>query len=83
MKRSQAVVCEDALFSTNKTHFTIGYTVPTATGYGLGDQGVGVQFPVEARIFCSPCRPDRLWGPTSILSNGYRGLFSGVKAAEA
>jgi hypothetical protein len=29
-----------------------------------------------ARTFTSPCCPDRLWGPLSLLSNGYRGLFS-------
>jgi hypothetical protein len=25
-----------------------------------------------ARIFTFPCRPDRLWGPPSLPSNGYR-----------
>jgi hypothetical protein len=44
-----------------------------ATDYGLNDQGVGVRVPVGARIFTSPCRPDRLWGPLSLLSSGYRG----------
>jgi hypothetical protein len=33
--------------------------VGIATGYGPDDRGVGVRFPVEARIFFSPCRPDR------------------------
>jgi len=28
---------------------------------------------------CSPSRPDRLWGPPSLLFNGYRALFLGVK----
>jgi hypothetical protein len=27
--------------------------------------------------FISPQRPDRLWGPPSLLSNGYRGRFAG------
>jgi hypothetical protein len=49
--------------------------VGIATGYGLDGQGVGVRVPVWARIFTSPCRPNRLWGPPNPLSNGYRGLF--------
>jgi hypothetical protein len=45
----------------------------------MDDQGVGVRVPVGARIFTS-CRTDGLWGPLSLLSNGYRGaLFPGVK----
>jgi hypothetical protein len=48
--------------------------VGIATGYGLED-GVGVRGPVGARIFTSPCRPDRLWGSPNLLYNGYRGLF--------
>jgi len=33
------------------------------------------RFPAEASIFSSPQCPDRLWGPPSLLSNGYRRLF--------
>jgi hypothetical protein len=49
--------------------------VGIATSYGLDDRGVGVRVPVGSRIFSSPRRPDRLWGPPSLLSNGYWGLF--------
>jgi hypothetical protein len=44
-------------------------SVGIATGYGLA----GVQVPVGSRIFYSPRRPDRLWGPPNLLSNGYSG----------
>jgi hypothetical protein len=34
---------------------------------------------LQTRIFTSSCCPDRLWGPPSLLYNGYRGSFPGVK----
>jgi hypothetical protein len=35
--------------------------------------------PGEVKIFSSPNRPDRLWGPPNVLSTGYRFFFLGVK----
>jgi hypothetical protein len=32
---------------------------------------------VGSRMFYSPLRPDRFWGPLNLLSIGYRGLFPG------
>jgi hypothetical protein len=70
-------------------HFTLSRVgsrdsvVGIATGYGLDDGGVGVRVRVGSRIFSSPRRPDRLWGPPSLLSNGYRGSFPRGKAAGA
>jgi hypothetical protein len=49
--------------------------VGIATSYELDDRGVGVRIPVGWRIFSSPNRPDRLWGPHNLLSSGYRGFF--------
>jgi hypothetical protein len=49
--------------------------VGRATDYGPEDWGVWVLVPVGSRIFSSPCRPDRLWGPLNLLFNEYRGLF--------
>jgi hypothetical protein len=51
------------------------------TGYRLDDRRVKVRVSVESRTFTSLYRPDRLWGPLSLLSNGYRGLYTGEKAA--
>jgi hypothetical protein len=39
--------------------------------YGLGDRGS-----IPGRdLSSSPLHPDRLWGPQSLTSNRYRGLF--------
>jgi hypothetical protein len=52
-------------------------SVGIATGYGLDDRGVGDRVPAESRISSSSRRPDRLWGPPSLLYNEYRSLFLG------
>jgi hypothetical protein len=49
--------------------------VGIATGYRLDDRGVGIRVPVGSRILSSP-RPDKLWGPPSLLPNGYWGALS-------
>jgi hypothetical protein len=49
--------------------------VCVAADYGLDDRGVGVRVVMVSRIITSPHRPDRLWGPPSLLSNEYRRLF--------
>jgi hypothetical protein len=43
--------------------------VGSATCYELDDWEVGVRVPVRSRIFASPYRSDRLWGPPSLLFN--------------
>jgi hypothetical protein len=50
-----------------------------ATGNGLDDQADRVRVLVETIMFSSPNRPDRLWGPPSLLNNGYWGRSSLVK----
>jgi hypothetical protein len=53
----------------------------TVSDYGLDDRAIEVRSPAEAKdIFLYPLCPDRLWGPPSLLYNGYLGVLSpGVK----
>jgi hypothetical protein len=51
------------------------------TGYGLDDRRVGVRVPVGSRIATSLYRPDGLWGPSSLISNAFKGLFPGDKTS--
>jgi hypothetical protein len=51
--------------------------VGIATGYSLDGRG---SIPGRGKRFSStPQRPYRLWGPFSLISNGYRAVFPGVK----
>jgi hypothetical protein len=53
-------------------------SVGIGLGYGLDDRGSRVRFPGGgAGQFFSPAPlyPERLWGPLSLLSNGYLELF--------
>jgi len=36
----------------------------------------GIRFQTGSEVFSSPPRPYPLWGPPSLLCNGYRGLYS-------
>jgi hypothetical protein len=56
-------------------HKRRGSAVNIATGCGLEYRGAGVRFLVGLRMFTSPYRRDRLWGPSSLLFIGYRVLF--------
>jgi hypothetical protein len=47
-------------------------SVDIATGYRLHGPG---SIPGTRRFFSFPQRPDQLWDPPSLLSNGYRELF--------
>jgi hypothetical protein len=53
-----------------------GSSVSIVSGHGLDDQTIDFRSPAEAKgFFLYPLCPDQLWGPPSLLYNGYRGSF--------
>jgi hypothetical protein len=82
------------LHSTSYDKWTVRFVVPNkdlvmiyshdrsvdgiVTGYGLDVRGVRARVPLGSRILTSPYRPDRSWGPSNLLSNGYRGLYLSI-----
>jgi hypothetical protein len=56
------------LMTLSTTQWSRDNSVSIATGYGLDDQGGGgSSSPGRVKIFTSPYRPDRLWGPPNLL----------------
>jgi hypothetical protein len=49
--------------------------VGIAASYGLDDRGVGVRVPEVSKNLSFPYRPDRLSGPSDLLSNRCQRLF--------
>jgi hypothetical protein len=61
-----------------------GSSVSIVSGYGLVDRAIEVQSSAEAKgFFLYPLCPNRLWGPPSLLYNGYRRSFPQGKARPA
>jgi hypothetical protein len=49
---------------------------PHIAGLRTGQSGFWGSIPGGGwEFFSRPPRPERLWGPPSVLSNGYQGLF--------
>jgi hypothetical protein len=66
-------------FPQSSSHLLPALPLPKRRdSYGLDGRGVGVRASVETKFFSSPRRPDRFWGPPSLLSIGYR-FFMGIR----
>jgi hypothetical protein len=77
-KNIKHTFCGEYIFAISLRALGIGI----ATGYGLDEKGIGVRVPVGLRIFSSPRRPDRVWGPHPVSYRmGTGGSFTGGKAA--
>jgi hypothetical protein len=64
------------LLSVSPVYRSRGSSVSIVSGYGMDDRAIEVRSPAGAKDFSSNLlSPDRLWGPPSLLYNGYRGSF--------
>jgi hypothetical protein len=72
-----------SLPSTLSTFRNRDSSVGIAVGYGLDDRGSRIRFPAGAGNFLFTTRPERLWCPPMLLSNGISGSFPEGKAAGA
>jgi hypothetical protein len=73
-------------FPPGPSQFFIHLSLCTVLKYRIQDSSVGIEAGYgldgrgsipgrDKRPSSTPQRPDRLWGPPSLLSNGYRELF--------
>jgi hypothetical protein len=63
---------------TDITHLkrSRGSSVSAVSDYGLDDRAIEVRSQAEGGDFSSNLlSPERLWGPPSVLYNGYREFF--------
>jgi hypothetical protein len=72
--------CFEILSKSKHFRATRDSSVSIATDYGLDGPGIENRNAGGGEIFRT--RPDRPWGPPSLLYNGYR-VFPGGKAAGA
>jgi hypothetical protein len=61
--------CQSAVYILCTTTLIVNRdsSVGIAAGYEMDDREVGVRVPVGSRIFTSPYRLDRLWGPPGLF----------------
>jgi hypothetical protein len=72
-KDSLKVFCLDtATIRERDIFYVLSNSGSIVSDYGLDDRAIEVRFPTGAEDFSSsPC----VWGPPSLLSNGYREFF--------
>jgi hypothetical protein len=73
-------LCKTGKYVVEDRHSSSRDSVVSEDARGWTIQG---SKPSRGKILFSPKRPDRLWGPSTLLLKGYRGAFPGDKAAGA